>query len=92
MKTCEMLIVKSAVQQKGTSTESQLFVSVLNDAILMMRTYTAEGDLLTFVIDILVESFVTKPTIVSMVMPSGYGQLVSVPSHKFAWRVVFPRE
>ena len=80
------------MQQKSARTDSELFVPVLDDAILMMHTYTAEGDLLTFVIDILVESFVTKPTIVSMVMPSGYGQLVSVPSHKFAWRVVFPRE
>jgi hypothetical protein len=63
------------VQQKGASTKSQLFVSVLDDAILMMRTYTTEGDLLTFVIDILVESFVTKPTIVSMVMPSSTASL-----------------
>jgi hypothetical protein len=67
--------VPHAVQQKGASTKSQLFVSVLDDAILMMRTYTTEGDLLTFVIDILVESFVTKPTIVSMVMPSSTASL-----------------
>ena len=51
--------------------KSQLYFSVLDDAILMMRTYTAEGDLLTFVIDILVESFVCKTTIVGVVMPSG---------------------
>ena len=64
-----------AVQQKGARTKSELFVPVLDDAILMMRTYTTEGDLLTFVINILVESFVTKPTIVSMVMPSGMASL-----------------
>ncbi len=68
--------VPHAVQQKGARTKSQLFVSVLNDAILMMRTYTAEGDLLTFVIDILVKSFVCKTTIVSVVMSSGLSSLL----------------
>ena len=67
--------VPHAMHQKCARTESELFVPVLDDAILMMRTYTTEGDLLTFVIDILVESFVTKPTIVSMVMPSSTASL-----------------
>ena len=63
--------VPYAMQQKGACTESELFVPVLDDAILMMRTYTAEGDLLTFVIDILVKALVAESTIISMVMPSG---------------------
>jgi hypothetical protein len=42
--------VPHVLQQKGVCTESQLFVSVLDDSIPMMRTYTAEGDLLIFVI------------------------------------------
>jgi hypothetical protein len=33
--------VPHAVQQKGARTESQLFIPVLDDAILMMCTYTA---------------------------------------------------
>ena len=65
-----------AVQQKGVCTVSQLLVSVLNDAVLMMRTYTAKGDLLTFVVNILVEPFVSKRTIVSMVMPCGTSSLL----------------
>jgi hypothetical protein len=63
--------VPHAVQQKGARTKSELFVPVLDDAILMMRTYTAEGDLMTFVINILVESFVSETTVISMVMQSG---------------------
>jgi hypothetical protein len=57
--------------QKGAHTESELFVPILNDAILMMRPYIAEGDLLTFVIDILVGSFISETTVISMVMPVG---------------------
>ncbi len=60
-----------AVHQKGARTESELFVPVLDDAILMMRTYTTEGDLLTFVIDILVKSFLSETAVISMVMQSG---------------------
>jgi len=68
--------VPHALQQKGARTKSRLFISVLNDAILMMCTYTAEGDLLTFVIDILVKTLITKPTIISMIMPSGASSLL----------------
>ena len=63
--------VPHAVHQKCARTKSELFVPVLDDAILMMHTYTVEGDLLTFVIDILVESFVSETTVISMVMQSG---------------------
>jgi len=52
--------VPYAMQQKGACTESELFVPVLDDAILMISTYTTKGDLLTFVIDVLVESFVSE--------------------------------
>jgi hypothetical protein len=57
--------VPHAVQQKGARTKSQLFIPVLDDAILMMRTHTTEGDLLTFVVKILVKSFVCETTVVS---------------------------
>ena len=67
--------VPHAVQQKGARTESQLFIPVLNDAILMMRTHTTEGDLLTFVINILVKSFVCETTLVSMVVLRGSSSL-----------------
>ena len=67
--------VPHAVQQKGARTESQLFIPVLNDAILMMRTHTTEGDLLTFFINILVKSFVCETTVVSMVVLRGSSSL-----------------
>ena len=67
--------VPYAMQQKGACTESELFVPVLDDAILMMRTYTTEGDLLTFVIDILVKSFVCEMAVVSMVVLHGSSSL-----------------
>lgn len=60
--------VTHPVKKEGTCTESQLFVMVLNYAVLTMGTYPTEGNCLPLIGYILVETFVAEPTIVSMKM------------------------
>jgi hypothetical protein len=64
------------MEKKGTRAKGELHIAILNDPILVVRFNSTEGELLTFVIDFLVETLVTKTTIVCMIMFRGAASLL----------------
>jgi hypothetical protein len=60
-----------AMEKKGSRAKSELFIAILNDPILVVRSNSTEGELLTFVIDVLVETLVAKTAVIHMIMFRG---------------------
>ena len=56
------------MEKESTGTKSQLFISILNNAVLMMGTHATEGNCLPFFVDVFVKSFVAESTIVRVIM------------------------
>ena len=65
-----------AMEKKSAHAKGELLIAILNDFILVVGPNSTEGDLLTFVIDILVETLVTKPAVICMIMFCGAASLL----------------
>ena len=65
-----------AMEKKGTHAKGELLIVILNDPILVVRSNSTEGELLTFVIDVLVETLVAKTAVVRMIMFRGAASLL----------------
>ena len=64
------------MEKKGSRAKGELLIAILNDPILVVRSNSTESELLTFVIDIIVETLVTKTAIIRMIMFCGVACLL----------------
>ena len=64
------------MEKKSMRTKGELLIANLNDPIPVVRPNSPEGDLLTFVIDILVETLVATPAVIRVIMFRGAASLL----------------
>ena len=57
-------------------TKGELLIAILNDPILVVHSNSTEGELLTFVVNVLVETLVATPAVIRVIMFRGAASLL----------------